>query len=55
MAASFMQFNVGELQMGQIVEQYERDGYCIADEQIAPERCVGKGIAGDGGRARWEV
>ena len=32
--------------MGQTVEQYERDGYCIADEQIAPDDVLAKALQG---------
>ena len=32
--------------MGQTVEQYERDGYCIADEQIAPDDVLAKALRG---------
>ena len=32
--------------MGQTVEQYERDGYCIADEQIAPDDVLEKALQG---------
>lgn len=46
MAATFMRSNIGELQMGQTVEQYERDGYSIADEQIAPDDVLGKALQG---------
>ena len=46
MSAIFMQPNIGELQMGQTVEQYERDGYCIADEQIAPDDVLAKALRG---------
>ena len=46
MSAIFMQSNIGELQMGQTVEQYERDGYCIADEQIAPDDVLEKALQG---------
>ena len=32
--------------MGQTIEQYERDGYCIADEQIAPDDVLEKALQG---------
>ena len=46
MAGIFMQSTLGELQMGQTVEQYERDGYCIADEQVAPDDVLAKALLG---------
>ncbi|MCY3735405.1 MAG: phytanoyl-CoA dioxygenase family protein [Gemmatimonadaceae bacterium] len=32
--------------MEQAVEQYERDGYCIADEQVAPDDVLAKALRG---------
>ena len=47
MAATFMQFKRWRTsQMGQTVDQYERDGYCIAAEQIAPDDVLEKALQG---------
>ena len=32
--------------MDQAVEQFERDGYCIADEQVAPDDVLEKALRG---------